>query len=453
MSQEPQVPSRVWSDLAVQIALRGRDFGRASKLIRKHSGLRQEDMARLTGLSQSFLSMLESGRRQLVSIERVTRFLDGLGVPTELRTITSQQPSSRNTLIQLAQPTTAADPLPNHMDLRDLAAQAAAESLQFVEQLGTSNVTGDDVEDLTVELAKIAMEYVHTPLQPLLKDLLDVRNRVFNLLRGRQDPGHTRDLFLLAGTSCLLLAHASQNLGDERSAMAQIRTAWNFAGKADHSGLRAWSKGTAALIAEWSPHQQAALKYTQEALSYAPPGETRIRIAAIEARAAARIGDRETALAALSNLQRAQEQQTAPGGVGQFGGLLTFPLAKQEYYLGGTYALLGQHAQAEKHASAAIALYASGAQEDRSYGDEALARLDITTARLAAGDLEGAGEQLQQILQMPPNLRIQQIGSAVKRVGRLLQHPRLAGNRTARELADATRSYQAIDATTKVQLQ
>ncbi|MFI9582745.1 hypothetical protein ACIHCQ_13065 [Streptomyces sp. NPDC052236] len=79
--------------------------------------------------------------------------------------------------------------------------------------------------------------------------------------------------------------------------------------------------------------------------------------------------------------------------------------------------------------------------------------MDITTARLAAGDVEGAGEQLQQILQMPPNLRIQQIGSAVKRVDRLLQHPRLAGNRTARELADAIRSYQAIDATTKVQLQ
>jgi hypothetical protein len=32
-------------------------------------------------------------------------------------------------------------------------------------------------------------------------------------------------------------------------------------------------------------------------------------------------------------------------------------------------------------------MYESGPIEQRSYGDEALARLDVTTARLALGDL------------------------------------------------------------------
>ncbi|MFK4222141.1 helix-turn-helix domain-containing protein [Streptomyces sp. NPDC019890] len=452
VQDSPRVPSWVWLDVPVQIALEERDYGRACKLIRKHSGLRQVDMAGLAGTSQGFLSMLESGNRRLTSIERVTRFLDGLGVPAELRTATGRQPSQLATPTLLTPPTTAAataEGTLNPTELRALASQAAAQSLQFAERVGPSNVTGDDIEDLAYELARIATDYVHAPLQPLFSDLLAARNGAFSLLDGRQDPGQTRDLFLLAGTSCLLLAHASQNLGDERSAMAQIRTAWTCAQKADHSGLRAWAKGTAALIAEWSPRKQAALNYTQQALGYAPAGESRIRIAAIEARGAARIGDRERALAALTDLQRARDQQSGPGGLGQFGGLLTFPLAKQEYYIGGTYALLGEHAQAEEHATAAIALYEGGAKEDRSYGDEALARLDITTARLAVGEVEGAGEQLQQILQMPPNLRIQQIDSAMKGVGDLLKQPRLAGSRLARELADATRDYQAIDPTTK----
>lgn len=449
-----RVPSNVWADPAIELAIRQWDFGEVSRLVRQQAGLRQDDMADLTGLSQGFLSMLESGARKLTNIGKITRFLEGVSAPVNLLPETPQEPTGQTALTLLPTGTpTLAHGSGRPTDLRGLAAQAAAQSLQFAELVTPNNLADGDVEDLTGELARIATDYVHAPLLPLFHDLLSTRDRVFNLLKGRQNPSQTRELFMLAGTSCLLLAHASQNLGDERSAMAQIRTAWTCAEKADHSGLRAWAKGTAALIAEWSPHKQTALRYTQQAKNYAPAGESRIRIAAIEARTAARIGDRDSALAALNELQRAREQQAAPGGLGQFGGLLTFPKAKQEYYIGGTYALLGEHQQAERHATTAIALYESGTKEDRSYGDEALARLDITTARLAAGEVEGAGEQLQQILQLPPRLRIRQIGSAVQRVGELLQQPRFVGNHIARELAEATMGFQAIDTKPKVPLQ
>ncbi|MEU4998728.1 hypothetical protein [Streptomyces sp. NPDC021622] len=46
--------------------------------------------------------------------------------------------------------------------------------------------------------------------------------------------------------------------------------------------------------------------------------------------------------------------------LGQFGGFLTFPRAKQDYYLGGTYTLLGQHQQARHHAATAIEAYRMG---------------------------------------------------------------------------------------------
>ncbi|WP_260608851.1 helix-turn-helix domain-containing protein [Streptomyces sp. WAC 01325] len=65
-------------------ALKDWDFGRASRLIRLRGGLRQEDMSQLTGLSQAFLSMLESGRRRLTNIDKIIEFLVGLGVPADL---------------------------------------------------------------------------------------------------------------------------------------------------------------------------------------------------------------------------------------------------------------------------------------------------------------------------------------------------------------------------------
>ncbi|MFD4621497.1 hypothetical protein [Streptomyces sp. NPDC058475] len=90
-----------------------------------------------------------------------------------------------------------------------------------------------------------------------------------------------------------------------------------------------------------------------------------------------------------------------------------------------------------------------GPKEQRSYGDEALARLDIVTARIAAGEIEGAGEQLQPILELPGDRRIRQLGDAVQGVARLLEEPRFARSRVARELADATRGYQVIDTRAK----
>lgn len=81
------VPEHVWADPELQSALSAWDFGRASRLIRLRGGLRQDDMSRLTGLSQSFLSMLESGTRRLTNIDKIVEYLTGLGVPGNLVTL------------------------------------------------------------------------------------------------------------------------------------------------------------------------------------------------------------------------------------------------------------------------------------------------------------------------------------------------------------------------------
>jgi transcriptional regulator with XRE-family HTH domain len=52
--------------------------------VREYGHLRQEDMALLTGLSQAFLSMLESGQRRLTNIDRIIVLLDGLNAPVDI---------------------------------------------------------------------------------------------------------------------------------------------------------------------------------------------------------------------------------------------------------------------------------------------------------------------------------------------------------------------------------
>ncbi|WP_406336364.1 helix-turn-helix transcriptional regulator [Streptomyces zaomyceticus] len=80
----PYVPPHVWQSGELQAALFDRDFGRVCLLVRQLAALRQDDVAALTGLSQAFLSMLESDVRRLTNIDKIIQLLDGLGVPSEL---------------------------------------------------------------------------------------------------------------------------------------------------------------------------------------------------------------------------------------------------------------------------------------------------------------------------------------------------------------------------------
>jgi transcriptional regulator with XRE-family HTH domain len=435
------VPEDFWQRPDVQEAITHGEFGRLSLLVRQRSGLRQSDMAVRTGLSQGFLSQLEQGRRRLTRLDSVAAFLAGIGtpdglIPSPLREHTAVLHSPPRSAAPLGELTDRAGAPHGDSDMRDIATNAALQGLRFAE--------------LEATIARLAKEYVHTPVRRLFKEMVVTRDRLFHLLKGRQFPRQTQALYLLAGVSSLLLAHASQNLGDEDAALAQLQTAWTLAehtrpahccGRgADSDDLRAWVKGTVALIAEWSTEQHAALEYTQHALQFATTGETRARIAAIEARTAARLGNRDRALRALDELRRARESGTeGRAGLQRFGGILTFPEAKQEYYIGGTYILLGEYDLAEQHSARALHLYEHGPTAERSYGDEALARLNIATGHIATGEAEGAQEQ-----------RIKQLGDAMRGVAALLTGPRWAGSPLARSLADEARTYSSSGTRTKV---
>ncbi|MEU6175573.1 helix-turn-helix transcriptional regulator [Streptantibioticus parmotrematis] len=93
--ETPRVPARVWSDPEIREALAAWNFGQVSRLVRQRGSIRQEDVAQLTGLSQGFLSMLESGARRLTSIDRIVDFLDGLAVPADLVRVPRRRPVPR----------------------------------------------------------------------------------------------------------------------------------------------------------------------------------------------------------------------------------------------------------------------------------------------------------------------------------------------------------------------
>lgn len=329
-------------------------------------------------------------------------------------------------------------------DPRSVAAAAARESLDFLAWARDDRVPEVVLEHVSSELRRIAVDYVHRPLAPLFADLVELRDTTFGLLKERPHPGQSRELFFVAGTVCTLLAHASQNMGSSAAARTQAATAWACAEQADHADLRAWVCGTQALIAEWTDNFDDAVRFARQGHQHAVNKESQVRLAAIEARALARAGDAEGAVAAIHRAQQARDQADRPNALAEFGGILTFPEVKQLYYAGSTLALAGRHADAENAALAAIHLYETGPVADRSYGDEALARVDVALARTAADDLEGARTALTGVLDLPASHRIQQIAHGLQRVQDRLTHPRYAATAVARELVDDIAAFSSV---------
>lgn len=331
------------------------------------------------------------------------------------------------------------------VDAHRLAASAAHASLEFAGWADAEHVAPTVVEHVSRELSRIAVDYVASPLFPLFCDLVGLRDSLFDLVRGRPNPRQARELFFLTGTACVLLAHASQNLGSPCAAMAQTRAAWACAQQADHHGLRVWVRGTQALIAEWTRRPAEAVAFATSGQTYRAGSDSHVRLAAIEARALARLGDVSAALTALGKARKVREAPAlSSDDLTAFGGLLTFPTAKQRYYAGSTLTLVRRYQDAECTALEAIATYESGPPQHRSYGDEALARVDVATARLAAGGLDGACEALGPVLALPLTHRIQQVSDSLTRIRPTLDSPRYAHAPAALDLGQRIEAFSPV---------
>jgi len=326
-------------------------------------------------------------------------------------------------------------------------AMAAAESARFGQFAEQSNVGPHTLEQFRADLARIVTTYPNRPVYPIFVELRALRNRAFELLEGRQYPEQSRELYLVAGALCGVLANASFDLGWLAAAETQARTAFLCAELAGNNALRAWVRGMQSLVAYWDERPRAAVELAADGWRYVPEtGTARVRLAAIEARAHARLRDQRATEKALARAEQARNEVRGPDDPG---GMLAFPLAKQSFYTATARLWLGdQHSytDAERDAAHAVELYEADPPEQRRLGELCLAQLDLAAARLRRDDLDGAAEQLQSVLAIAAQRRTDSVARRLNQVGRTLQRPRYQTCTLALDLHDQIRSFTCASA-------
>ncbi|MFC7340487.1 hypothetical protein [Saccharopolyspora griseoalba] len=294
------------------------------------------------------------------------------------------------------------------------------------------------------EVVRIIVAYPHQPVFPLFVELREMRDKALKALERRKPAERSRELLRTTGLICAAMANAAFDQGRLSAAEGQVRTAHRCAELAEDQALRCWIRGTEALIAYWDERHRDAVELAADGRRFVPEiGTAMVRLAAVEARAHAHLGD---AIAAEQALARTALARSEVGGPDQPGGLMEFPLPKQQAYAATTELWLGgQHrlARAERAVTEAIEGYLQDPPERTRVGELCLARLDLAAVRIAADDLDGAGEQIGAVLTAAASRRTEAVVRRLRQLVRALHRTRHQSAPQAIELRERIGAFCA----------
>lgn len=335
---------------------------------------------------------------------------------------------------------TPAEPasLPFTDALEAAALMAAHESSRHAASVG-GGADPTTIEQVQSAVCRLARRYREIPPVRLLAEARQSRNMAYMLLERTHRPTQTADLYLVAGQACGLMAISSFDLAIWEAAEDQARAAYTYAELVDHAGLRAWSRGTQALIAYWSGQPRQAVNLALAGIADTPTGPALARLYDIEARAWAHLGNTSGVREALGHADNAMNDATGTDDLldsvgGEFGWGMSAHAA-----CAGT-ALLGVGDVDAAASRIRTALDFLPRDPHASLSPER-AHIDIAAAELIAGRFDDAVASLDHVWAIPVTHRRYSLTRRLDGLARTLATKRWSGQRQAADLRDRIETF------------
>jgi transcriptional regulator with XRE-family HTH domain len=325
----------------------------------------------------------------------------------------------------------------------DEIAAAASEARGHAERDALTGVGPGTLDQLTADVVRLSRAYVTAPPLPLFATMHHVLGRIDTALDQHLYPAQARELNFLAGVVCGLMANACLDLGREEAADDLARAAWTHGRIVDHGPLMGWARGTQALAAIWDERYADAAEHADDGLHHVPDGTGAVRLHAISARALAATGDRAAARAAVKAAEKAHENEDRDELHDGIAGEFAFDEPKLRYYEALSLLDADDPAQAGPAAADAVRLYQAVPARARSYGCEALARVQLAKAHLMSNEVDGAADALRPVIELDPQRRISSLNQHLETCRELLQAPAHGQSGTARRLGQELAAFSA----------
>lgn len=318
-------------------------------------------------------------------------------------------------------------------DAQDRAGDSAAQSV--------SDISLDQLREDVLTLARSYNAFAPADVFHRAKALRDEAET----LRDRTAvPTQQQELVILAGQTCALLAGAAFDLGALDGAKRLARSAALYGEIARFTPLQAFAGGTLAYIAYFSDRPAEAVRFAKTAQSFGGLGDVaRRRLATIEARAYGHLGHSDAARRAVLASEEPIGNRTDDlhEGVGGEFGFTDERLAMSN---GSTYLLLGDGREAEAAAQRALLLIEERTTAHQSAPVRGGAAVNLATARLLAGDLDGAAEALETVWEIPAHQRVTGLLERTSRLRHALTALPFRGSAAAATLGERLEDFQSV---------
>ncbi|WP_165913160.1 hypothetical protein [Tamaricihabitans halophyticus] len=206
--------------------------------------------------------------------------------------------------------------------------------------------------------------------------------------------------------------------------------------EAGTSESKAWT--VQAKTARWQGRFAESADFAQRGFTSSNSDPIRIQLAYQEANAAALLGDVQRARQALQRAEGVADEQVQPpddSGMSAW----SFPLARQAVFALSVATHTGDHDAALRAAATADQCWAAGAP--RVPATWAQVRLGAGLAHLLNGDLDGAAEQIRQVMDLDPELRVATVTGYTENVDRKLSEQYFRDSSIASELRRSIREF------------
>ncbi|MER0243155.1 hypothetical protein AAHZ94_14210 [Streptomyces sp. HSW2009] len=322
------------------------------------------------------------------------------------------------------------------MTARDAASHSGETAALRVDEL--------TLEQLQDDLIQLARRYGHRPPAEVFQEARNLLQQAQVNLERTRCPGQHTDLYYAAAQASVLLASTSFDMGGLRPAVSFARSAAQYGKTIGHGPIQAYAYGTLALMAFWDGRPSDAVRFANTAQGFGGLGDTALRrLYSIEARAHGHLRDSTQArrfIVATQEQTSGRRDELHDDISGQFG----FDEARIAMSHATTCLLLRDAEGAERFATQALRLLQDRPESEAPIVVSGPAAIDLARARLMSGQVEGAQEALEPVLQVPASWRSSVMVERMAAARIELTSPDFRGSSAALSLAAQIEEFSAL---------
>ncbi|QCX76679.1 hypothetical protein C9F11_15050 [Streptomyces sp. YIM 121038] len=270
---------------------------------------------------------------------------------------------------------------------REILAVSGMETLEIVSRLNRSDVDAATLDALRITTDRLCSEYPFMPSGQLLIEGRQWLRRVVELHSKSLTLSQHREVLSLSGWLALLVGCVEYDMGDRHAAESTRRAALSLATEADHAEVAGWAHEMRAWFALTTGDYRGVVAAAQAGTEVAAHQGVAVQLAAQEAKAWARLGDRRRVEVALDRGRNLLEGMPHPENLDNH---FVVDPAKFDYYAMDCYRLVGEDKLARTLAEEVLRAGTDfdGTERAPMRNAEARVTLGVTAAR--EGDLEQA---------------------------------------------------------------